>query len=292
MLIDISKAELSDCATFDDDGFVLVEAPVGLIEAGLHGIELGRYELPRRSGDAHLYRVGHPLAEWVTQQAKTRFLSDEAGPGARLVFDYDAYGTQVSTLKAYRGKTGWLTLKLVSVEALGNQEQHLIVAACTADGIALAEDDPEKLLRLPAHAQHTSLFNAGVSLAENMEYRKIALLREINQRNLGYFEQEVEKLDAWADDLKLGLEQEIKEIDRAIKDVRKTAATSATLDEKLVHQKRQRELEGKRSKLRKELFARQDEIEAERNGLIEQLESQLQQQILEQTLFTIEWELV
>ena len=47
-----------------------------------------------------------------------------------------------------------------------------------------------------------------------VEARKIILLREINQRNLGYFEQEVQKLDVWADDLKLGLEQEIKEIDR------------------------------------------------------------------------------
>lgn len=287
MLIDITKAELADCAAFDDDGFVLKQHPVGLVEAGLEGIELGRYELPRRSGDAHLYRVGHPLAVWVTQQAITRAL-----PNARLVFDYDAYGTQISTLKPYRGQTGWLTLKLVSVEALGNQEQHLVVAASTADGIALAEDDPEKLLRLPAHTQSAGLFSAGISLAEDMEARKLALLREINQRNLGYFEQEVEKLDAWADDLKLGLEQEIKGIDAEIKDVRRTAATSPTLEEKLAHQKKQRELETKRSKLRRELFARQDEIESERNGLIEQLEGQLQQQVEEQTLFTVEWELL
>ncbi|MFD2838879.1 hypothetical protein ACFS3C_26860 [Azotobacter vinelandii] len=58
------------------------------------------------------------------------------------------------------------------------------------------------------------------------------LLREINQRNLGYFEQEVQKLDAWADDLKLGLEQEIKAIDGEIKEVRRTAAASPTLEEK------------------------------------------------------------
>jgi hypothetical protein len=246
MLMDLTRAELAECATFDDDGFVLQSAP----EAALDGIDLGRYELPRRSGDAHIYRIGHPLAIWVASQAKTRQLAS-----TRLIFDYDAYGTQISTLKAYRGKTGWLTLKLVSVEALGNQEQHLVVAASTADGIALAENDPEKLLRLPAHTQSAGLFSAGIGLAEDMEARKTALLREINQRNLGYFEQEVEKLDAWADDLKLGLEQEIKGIDAEIKDVRRTAATSPTLEEKLAHQKQQRELETKRSKLRRELFA-------------------------------------
>ena len=54
---------------------------------------------------------------------------------------------------------------------------------------------------------------------------------------------------------------------------------------------KQRELEGKRTKLRRELFNRQDEVEAQRNELIAQLEKQLQQQVEERVLFTIEWEL-
>jgi hypothetical protein len=37
---------------------------------------------------------------------------------------------------------------------------------------------------------------------------------------------------------------------------------------------------------------RQDEIEAKRNDFITQLEAQLQQQVEDRTLFTIEWELV
>ena len=129
------------------------------------------------------------------------------------------------------------------------------------------------------------------ALAADAQNRKEKLLREINQRNLGFFQQEVEKLDAWADDLKLGLEQEIKVIDVEIKEIRRTAATSPTLEEKLAHQKRQRELEGKRTKLRRELFNRQDEVEAQRNDLIAQLAKQLQQQVEERVLFTIEWEL-
>lgn len=284
MLMDLTRAELGDHAEFDPDGFRLLHSPC----ADLEGIALGRYELPRRSGDSHLYRIGHPLAAWVTQQAISRQL-----PGSRLVFDYEGYGTQVSTLKAHRGRTGWLTVSLISVDALGQQEQHLIVAATTAQGVALAEDDPEKLLRLPAHQKAVGLFSATDStLAADLDSRKVQVLREINQRNLGYFEQEVEKLDAWADDLKLGLEQEIKGIDFEIKEVRRTAAISPTLEEKLSHQKRQRELETKRSKLRRELFTRQDEVEAQRNDLITQLEVQLQQQVEEQTLFTIEWELL
>lgn len=287
MLMDLTRAELGDHAEFDADGFTLLHSP----SAELDGVALGRYELPRRSGDSHLYRIGHPLAAWIAQQAIGRQL-----PSCRLVFDYDGFGTQVSTLKAHRGNSGWLTVSLISVDALGQQEQHLIVAATTAQGVALAEDDPEKLLRLPAHQKAADLLMSQEAatdgtLAADLASRKVQILREINQRNLGYFEQELLKLDAWADDLKLGLEQEIKGIDFEIKEVRRTAAISPTLEEKLSHQKRQRELETKRSKLRRELFARQDAIESERNDLISALEIQMQQQVHELTLFTIEWEL-
>ena len=289
MLLDLTRAELGDCALFDENGFVLQYLPVDVgTTTTLGTVELGRYELPRRSGDSHLYRIAHPLAEWVTQKAKNHVFS-----GSRLIFDYDAYGTQVSTLKSYRGKTGWLTLKLLTVQALGNEEQRLVVAAITLDGQPLAEDDPEKLLRLPARMEPAELGDADVaSLRDEVLNRTSAVLREINQRNLGYFEQEVQKLDAWADDLKLGIEQEIKEIDRQIKEVRRTAATAPTLEEKLAWQKQQRELEARRTKLRRELFNRQDEIEAQRNDIISELEGQLKQKVNERHLFSIQWELI
>lgn len=148
-----------------------------------------------------------------------------------------------------------------------------------------------KLLRLPAQVEGDAHLQVCAELVANVESRKSVLLRGINQRNLGYFEQEVQKLDTWADDLKLGLEQEIKAIDGEIKEVRRTAAASPTLEEKLAHQKRQRELETRRSKLRRDPFARQDEVEEQRNKLIGELEEQLKQQVAERMLFTVEWEL-
>lgn len=284
MLLDLTRAELAAYADFDDDGFVLRQIPA----AELAGVELGRYELPRRSGEAHLYRVGHPLAEWVTGQAKSRKL-----PTVKLQFDYGAYGTQISTLMSYRGRSGWLAVSLVSVEALGSLEEQMVVAAVTADGLPLAEDDPAKILRLPASlAGPAEVDELPPALADDLLSRRMSILREINQRNLGYFEQEVQKLDAWADDLKVGIEQEIKEIDRQIKEVRRTAASAPTLEEKLSWQKRQRELESTRTKLRRELFNKQDEIEAQRNEIISQLEGQLKQQVNEQPLFCIQWELI
>ncbi|NOY72102.1 MAG: hypothetical protein GXP14_06955 [Gammaproteobacteria bacterium] len=57
--------------------------------------------------------------------------------------------------------------------------------------------------------------------------------KSINERNLSYFEQQVNKLDDWADDIKEGLEYSIKALDKEIKQVRREAKVSPTLNEKL-----------------------------------------------------------
>ena len=89
MLMDLTSTELAEHAEFDQNGFTLKCSP----STEMDGIEMGCYELPRSIGEAHLYRLQHPLAVWITEQAKNRQLS-----GARLTFDYDGYGNKVSTL--------------------------------------------------------------------------------------------------------------------------------------------------------------------------------------------------
>ena len=44
--------------------------------------------------------------------------------------------------------------------------------------------------------------------------------------------------------------------------------------------------------MRKALFDREDDIELQRNALIEQLEGKLEQQVEVKQLFVIEWEMV
>ena len=288
LLLDLTQSELGDDADFDSDGFVLKKLPARYTAELNEPIPTGRYELPRKNGDAKLYRIQHPLAQDIIAQAKKRDC-----PPARLQLDYQAYGSKISTLEAYRGQSGQLIAKIISVSALNSTEQHLLIAAVTEHGQILQEDDPEKLLKLPATISNASIdIKAQESLVADVNNRRQTLLNHTTERNLSYFEQEVQKLDDWAEDLKQNLEQQIKETDREIREIRRTAATAATLEDKLAWQKKQRELESKRSKQRRELFDKQDEIETQRNRLIEDLEQNLQQQVEEEEMFFIEWGMV
>jgi len=284
LLMDLTQAELHGYAEFDHDGFTLAQTPPGVQPSDAPS---GRYELPRRSGDAHLYRTGHPLAQALIDQAKDRQL-----PVAIVRFSYDGYGTKVSTLQALRGQSGWLALSVLSVDALGMVEDYLLLAGTTQTGEALHEEDAVKLLRLPAQVLENDLFMTPPSgLSDEIVRLEKQHIVAVNTRNLGYFDTEIQKLDAWADDLKVGLENEVKELDREIKDVRRTATVAATLEEKLHWQKRQRELEDKRNQLRRKIFDRQDEIDGQRNRLIEALESRLDRKMQTTAVFTIQWSL-
>jgi adenine-specific DNA-methyltransferase len=64
-----------------------------------------------------------------------------------------------------------------------------------------------------------------------------------------------------AEDLKVGLEREIKEIDRQIKEVRRATTGAVALEEKLAGQKQIKSLEAMRGTKRRSLFDAQDEID-------------------------------
>ena len=91
--------------------------------------------------------------------------------------------------------------------------------------------------------------------------------------------------------MKLGLEREIKELDRQIKEACRAATLALTLEEKLAGQKQIKALEAQRSQKRRTLFDAQDEVDKQREELIANNEGKLTQRSALQTLFTLRWKL-
>ena len=283
LLMQLTRHELNGHAEFEGDGIFRLKALPFPILAG--EVPLGRYELPRRSGEAHLYRLNHPLAEAVLAQAKGREL-----PPAEVRFDYAGHEGKVSILEPYLGKLGWLTVSVFTVQALDQVEDHLIFAAVTDAGERIDEETAGRLLSLPAEVTGAISAQSNGALIEEITRRRQAdVQKEIAERNARFFEAEADKLDGWADDLKLGLEREIKEFDRQIKEARRAATAALTLEEKLAGQKQIKALESQRNQKRRSLFDAQDQVDRQREKLISQIEGKLQQQTELVQLFSIRW---
>lgn len=284
LLMDLTRHELSGKADFiGDSSFELRANPF----AGTNGdIPLGLYELPRRSGEAHLYRLNHPLAERIINEAKKREL-----PTAEIHFDHAAHEGKVTILEPLLGHSGWLSLSCFTVESLDQAEDYLLFAAVTDMGQTIDEETATRLLKLPARvgAPVDSTPEVLSALEQTTRERKQFVQRSISERNALFFETEAEKLEGWADDLKLGLEREIKDIDRQIKEARRAATAALTLEEKLGGQKQIKALEAQRSQKRRSLFDAQDEVEARRDAFIHNLESKLTQRTASDLLFCVRW---
>jgi adenine-specific DNA-methyltransferase len=283
-LIQLTRHELSGHARFDDDStFDLISDPF----PGSKGITLGRYELPRRSGESHLYRLGHPLAEHVITRAKSRDL-----PIAEVEFRYADHDGKISILEPLRGKSGALAVSMFTVESMDQAEDHLIFAACTDDETMLDEEQVRRMLTLPARSTDSLLdLPAPGKLDVFTATRQKEIQREVSKRNAIFYEAEATKLDGWADDLKVGLEREIKEFDRQIKETRRASVTALTLEEKLASQKQIKAIESQRNDKRRSLFEAQDAIDRQREILIDKIEGKLQQHNNDTVLFHLIWKL-
>jgi len=282
MLMRLTRHELNGHADFlSDSAFRLTSRPFD------GDIPLGLYELPRRSGEAHLYRLGHPLAQRILEQAKGREL-----PPAELVFDLSEHEGKVSVLEPFVGQAGTLALALLTVESLDQAEDYLIFAATTDDGRVLDEGIARRLIGLPARVitERPNEIEQPI-LEEILTRRQAAIQGTISQRNAAFFEAEADKLDGWADDLKVGLEREIKDLDRQIKEARRSTKATLTLEDKLAGQKQVKALETQRNTKRRALFDAQDEIDRRREQLIAEIEGKLQQRVSQTTLFSIRWRL-
>ena len=272
-LLDLTRVELDGQAQFDPQmpRFLYSGDTSGGVRQGWYNLDWKAAE----TADEHFYRPDHPLALRLIERAIGRKL-----PVAEVTFDYTNHPSKISVVEPLVGQFGWLEVSKLTVSAV-EVDEFLIFAARTDHKQVLDDEICRKLMSLPA--------TLGPEITEVPDLA--ARLGEIDTRNGRFFDEEVLKLDRWSEDLKLSLEHEIKELDKQIRELRRSAALAQSLQDKLVHQKQLRDLERRRNVKRRELFDAQDAIDKQREELIGKIEKQLTHTSTIQTLFAIRWRL-
>lgn len=284
-LWELTKYYLNDYAVFNDDKkyFMLNENPFPE-----EIINQGPYRLGKNIEDANTYRVSHPLAQKIFANSKNKEL-----PIKELIFDYtNNKTTKITILEDLIGKSGWLTLKNLTVDSF-EKEDYLIFAGYQDDGEYIDYEQCEKLFMLGVQEMNTVSDHPDYDkLNTHIEARKSGFMDLIAQRNVQFFDDEMTKLDKWAEDRKNSLEIELKQLDKDIKTLKTESKKILKLEDKLNAQKTIKEMEAKRNKMRRDLFDSQDLVDKQKEELIEKIEAKLNQKISEEELFTIRWRLV
>ena len=282
MLWYVTKHELAKVAKFDDDylSFNLSSVPSGAAAPA------GQYYMTKQGLDGHRYRLGHPLAQHILGNAASRELNS-----ANFVFDYGAWLQKSVALEPFVGASGTLTAHKMAIRGSDDQD-HIIITAITDDGRRIDGKAAMRLFELPARNLGAADISVPSAIANAVDVERQSIMEALAARQAKWFDEELDKLEGWADDMKSALEFDIKELDRTIKEARRASALAATLEEKLSCQKRIKELESQRNSKRKSLFDAQDEIDERKSSLIGDVEARLQQSVEMSPLFTIRWSLV
>ncbi|MHB8089471.1 MAG: SNF2-related protein, partial [Anaerolineaceae bacterium] len=122
--------------------------------------------------------------------------------------------------------------------------------------------------------------------------QKNEIISELATRQANWFEEEIEKLNFWAEDKRKGLKAELKDYDDQIALLKKEGRMAANLPDKLAIQKKLRDLDSKRDVAWKAYDADAKTIEKQKDELLDSVEERLKQTIEEKTIFTLKWSVV
>ena len=282
-LWDVSQYFLGDKAVYakNEYSFMLKKNPF----PG-ENIDEGPYKIGKNIEDAHIYRPGHPLAVRILREVKAVDL-----PSAELIFDYSNYGQIISPVKELVGTSGTLKVSELTIDSF-ETEDNILVMAIKDNGEVIEEDVAKKLFLLNAEITKNKV-EIKNEVLQQKELEKVNIITvNIAERNSEFFDEEVDKLDKWAEDVKKSLEIELKRMDIDIKAMKTNAKKVLNLDEKVKLQREIKDLEKKRNDMRQKLYQAQDEVDVKKEGLLERVEAQLKQKTSLTALFTIRFKVI
>ncbi|WP_144779938.1 SNF2-related protein [Marinobacter maritimus] len=284
----LTRHQLARFATFDEKrlAFDLKESPLAKVPSGA-------YELIRKgekpSEHAHLYRLSHPLGEYVLDTGRRL-----ETPVTEMVFNLSGHEAKLSALQNLPEKSGWLELNLLELQSF-QQEEHLVFTSITDGGTLLDEEQCELIFRLQGEALSSNSDGPEVQpdslLTETVTRQLDARLSRLLDENNQYFQRERSKLEAWADDQLLSAEQKLEDTRARIKEAKRQARMAESVEQQKHAEEELQRLSRLQRRQRQEIFDVEDEIEARRDALIDALERQMHQSSSSHHLFRIRWRL-
>lgn len=282
-------------ATFSSSNysFLLQEAINGISHTGPYYMldtsnEIKKSESKQQGGE--LYRANHPLAQYVITEAK----NIEVTPNDTLILDYSHSGKRITPLADLVGLEGYISVDLLSMETAETID-YWAVAMITKQGDVIEPELIEHIWSIPSSVELTdTIFPEKV--VEQLEQIKNSQINELTEQTkkeaLNLFDEQVNKLDTWAEDMKLGLEREIQDLNKTIRLMKSEARRADSIEARLAAQREIKASEALLKRKRADLFAEHDRIEEQKDQLTDNLEQLLSLRSEKQNLFTLRWKMV
>jgi len=146
------------------------------------------------------------------------------------------------------GKEGTLVAHKFSIRGSDDQD-HIILAAMTDDGLSIDPAAAKRLFELPVRKTAAADAPLPDTMKVTIGVQRKIILDEMAARQSEWFDDEIDKLDSWAEDKRAGLKADLKELDEEIRALKKEVRQTGNLPDKLALQRKARALEATRQAL-------------------------------------------
>ena len=245
-----------------------------------------KWQDAEKQGDIFLRRDIPLCREWLGQAMSVPV------PAAKLRFDYTNAGRNIGFLTAHPRLCGTFSVDKLIYSGI-ETEEHLIFSVVTEDGTEVDDDILNRIMELPA----TIIETCSPEIAELEGRRRDGIIKrqtQIEENNKKYFLEECDKLDAYSEDLKEGLQRELKELKKLVTEKKKTLRANkdtSTLEEMLTMKDEINRLDERRKKMQRDIYDEEDRIEAENERLQEDIRAKLAGTSRTEHIITVSFEI-
>lgn len=244
----------------------------------------GVYQVTNGDTEHMRFRIGSSLAQSIIAEDKQRQI-----PAHELIFDYEHHPYKISQIEQASCVSGWLYCQAVTYTSNGQNEDNILLTATDDEGKELSHELAEKLMGVSATVAKDIAIPVKVKENEQslMKIRRDALSQHIAKRNKKMMQEEIQHIEAWADDKEVAIEKEIRLLKQRKRETQRLLAKADSMQEKL-------QLEENLKKVSKDLHRKradqddmEDEIDRQRTEMIDKLKTFMAQKITTEDLFLI-----
>lgn len=274
------------CAVLGDRIQVVENTPheFHLIDSPEKSIPCGIYSVDKINSARYTYRISHPLAQWVLNEAKR-----SSTPVAKVEFDYGNPDVTAFILQQNVGNGGYLTFKVMRYASLNEEEEHILLLATDRFGNKMDDGFAARLLSLPARIIDSDNSDYPENLTELMAQKQDELVDQLEIRDGALINSEAQKLENWVDDQVSLLKQSLNEIDEAIECKNRELRQARRPREITAILREQEELNDRRGEAWREFEKRRLELNKQRNDMLNKIYQLANSNLELVDEYTIEW---
>ena len=234
------------------------------------------------------YNMNSLLGKKVMLEAET--VNEKYG---KISFDITNYPYKITSIEKIKNKEGYLILSKLSIDSF-EQEEYLLMSGVLNDGTFLDEETIRKLFRLSTKEENiysvpSNIENNLIKEIEQLSKKKII---ESTEKNNQLFNEEIIRINKWADDKIEGTQLEVELMRAQRKDLQKQSDLAENSVEKAKIEEEIAKLSKKIKLSWLNLAEAEEEIEAKRKNMIEKLRKENMKNISINHIFIVKFEII